>query len=296
MDFTVIIPVYNGGAKIGLTIDSIINQTGILRGDIGLRLIVVDGASDDDTVEVAKSFDQGSLEVISEPDTGMYDALAKGLEQASGDVTCYMPAGDRYDPHAFETVAEILSGYSEISWLTGRSTLRNHRGQIIGSRLPHSYYRRLFLNGTYGTTLWPLMQECTFWRTPLNQHIDLERLRTFKAAGDFFLWWSFAAHEDLFVADTIFAAFTVEDGQLSSRMASTYRDEILSVARRPTFMEKLAAWRMKRPHRRFVPRVMSKRLLHWNHVIGGWDLPSDNNRARRDANGLESTLSLLRQR
>lgn len=296
MEFTAIIPVCNGGAKIACTIESILNQTGVRSGAIGLRLLVIDGASSDDTVAVAEGFGDPRIEVLSEPDSGMYDALAKGLEKATGEVTCYMPAGDKFDPHAFETVSEILTDYPQIGWITGQSTLRNHHGQIIGSRLPHTYHRRLFLNGSYGTTLWPLMQESTFWRTRLNGLVDLKRLRSFRAAGDFFLWWSFAAREELYVANSIFAAFTIEEDQLSARMADTYRDEILKVARAPTLMERLAVRRMKRPQRRFIPRAISRRLVHWSLKSGGWWATGETKGAEPRERPLESQLSLLIRR
>ena len=155
VNFTVIIPVYNGAQKIGRTIDSVLSQTALEERRAQVRLIVVDGGSPDGTADVAAGYADSRIEIVSEPDTGMYDALAKGLSRAGGDVTCYMSAGDIFDPHAFGVVAEVFARYSEVSWLTGLRTERNGLGQVIGSLLPHTYHRAFFRNALMAATSIP---------------------------------------------------------------------------------------------------------------------------------------------
>ena len=148
-----------------------------------------------------------------EADDGMYDALAKGFVAADHDITCYLAAGETFDPHAFSVVSDIFTNNPEVHWLTGRAVARNSHGQIIDSRLPHPFNGRFFQCGMYGTRLTALQQESTFWRTDLNALIDLDTLRGCKLAGDYFLWKCMSIQHDLYVVNTHLSSFTLEDGQ-----------------------------------------------------------------------------------
>jgi glycosyltransferase involved in cell wall biosynthesis len=58
--------------------------------------IVIDGGSTDGTVEVLQNNCSKLSYMISEPDHGIYDAMNKGLLQASGDVICFLNSDDQY--------------------------------------------------------------------------------------------------------------------------------------------------------------------------------------------------------
>lgn len=60
-----------------------------------LELVVVDGASADSTPRVAESFSAHIAHYISEPDSGLYDAMNKGLRLATGQYVWFINAGDR---------------------------------------------------------------------------------------------------------------------------------------------------------------------------------------------------------
>ncbi len=59
--------------------------------------IVIDGGSKDATVGVLEEYKACLSHVISEPDRGIYDAMNKGLDLATGDVICFLNADDYYD-------------------------------------------------------------------------------------------------------------------------------------------------------------------------------------------------------
>lgn len=88
---SVITVVFNRKADLEKTIESIRSQT-----YSNIEYIVVDGKSSDGTVDVIKKFaDQNIIHKwISEKDRGLYDAMNKGLEMASGDYFWFMNAGD----------------------------------------------------------------------------------------------------------------------------------------------------------------------------------------------------------
>lgn len=272
MRFSMIIPVYNGGEKISRTIQSAFSQTSVQSGADSITIHVIDGNSTDDTVARARAFDDPRLRVTSEDDDGMYDALAKGLVEADGDITCYLPAGEIFDPHAFSVVSEVFTSNAEIHWLTGRSVARNANGQIIDSRLPHPFSRRFFQCGMYGTRLTALQQESTFWRTDLNALVDLDALRRCKLAGDYFMWKCMSSRHDIFVVNTHLSAFTLEPGQLSQQVPGAYRRELRALRRRPALWERLAALLHRQYVKRIRPGRRAPRLIRFDHVAGEWRL------------------------
>ena len=74
-----------------------------------IQMIVIDGNSTDDTLAATKDF---KLDVmISEPDTGLYDAMNKGLDHATGKYVYFLNAGDSFD--TAETVEKIISNFQD---------------------------------------------------------------------------------------------------------------------------------------------------------------------------------------
>ena len=84
---------YNAEGEIERTMKSVLEQT--LNN---YEYIIVDGASRDRTMDVISSvlklYDSSKVKVISEPDKGIYDAMNKGVNLASGEWICMMNAGD----------------------------------------------------------------------------------------------------------------------------------------------------------------------------------------------------------
>jgi glycosyltransferase involved in cell wall biosynthesis len=102
---SVIVPSFNQGRYIRDTIHSILNQT-----YKNLEIIVVDGASSDETLQVLDTFaDEPRLRVFSKPDKGVADAVNKGLHLARGQVGAIQSSDDVYLPDAVESGVKALS-------------------------------------------------------------------------------------------------------------------------------------------------------------------------------------------
>ncbi len=107
--FTVVTITYNAEAVLQRTLDSVLCQT-----YEGVEHLIIDGASTDGTLAMAEAYKQRSDEsasehqviIQSEPDSGIYDAMNKGLTQASGDYIVFMNAGDSF-PQA-DTLEQIV--------------------------------------------------------------------------------------------------------------------------------------------------------------------------------------------
>lgn len=91
MKISIITVVYNGVNTISNTIDSVLRQS---YGNI--EYIVVDGASTDGTTQLVESYGNRISKFISEKDTGIYNAMNKGLSLATGDYVGFLNADDFY--------------------------------------------------------------------------------------------------------------------------------------------------------------------------------------------------------
>lgn len=94
MKISIITATFNSGKTVRDTFVSVLNQT---YNDY--ELIVVDGGSKDDTVEILRHYEpifNGRMKWISEPDQGIYDAMNKGIVMATGDVVGILNSDDFY--------------------------------------------------------------------------------------------------------------------------------------------------------------------------------------------------------
>ena len=272
MNFNVIIPVFNGGAKIERTINSIILQTSIINGNDTFQCFVVDAASTDDTLQRIRSINDKRINIISERDNGMYDALSKGFKASGSGVTCYLGAGEIFDLSAFQVISQIFDTYREVNWLKGRDVTRNSNLNIINSRLPPPYYRHLIDCGMYGTRLSVIQQESTFWRAELTNQFDLEYLKNLKLAGDFYLWKCLAKKNELYIVNTHLGSFTSEPGQLSSMVPGAYKKELRLIRRNPNIFERFSAIILRQMEKRFYTNTNSKRIINFDHKNQTWRL------------------------
>jgi len=101
---SIVTPVYNE-PRIRHTLESIQAQEGVPE----LKSIVVDGGSTDETTEIIDEYADQIDTLISEPDEGVYDAMNKGIDRATGDVVGILNSDDRYDgPHVLRTVLDAF--------------------------------------------------------------------------------------------------------------------------------------------------------------------------------------------
>ncbi|SVC94866.1 uncharacterized protein METZ01_LOCUS347720, partial [marine metagenome] len=88
---TVVTVVFNDAKHIEETINSVINQT-----YDNVEYLVIDGGSSDGTVDVLSKYDDQIDYWVSESDKGIYDAMNKGIELATGVWLNFMNSGDKY--------------------------------------------------------------------------------------------------------------------------------------------------------------------------------------------------------
>jgi len=102
--FSIIIATYNAARTIKRCVRSIRAQT------IRAQIIVADGLSKDATLQIVKGLNDPDIQIVSERDTGVYDAWNKGLKIATGEWIIFLGADDYYaDPQALQSLADAIS-------------------------------------------------------------------------------------------------------------------------------------------------------------------------------------------
>jgi glycosyltransferase involved in cell wall biosynthesis len=102
--------VYNGKRFIEPTIRSVINQK-----CTNFEYIIVDGGSTDGTLDIIRKYEKQISKWITEPDSGLYDAMNKGINLATGDYLWFMNAGDEiYDPEVLCKIFENIKDNADI--------------------------------------------------------------------------------------------------------------------------------------------------------------------------------------
>ena len=141
--FSIVTITYNAASVLAPTLDSV-----LMQNYPHVEHIIIDGASTDATVAIAKAYQQRSDEaenehivrIQSEPDDGLYDAMNKGLQQATGDYIVFLNAGDRF-PKA-DTLDKVVlaavvgDGEEHPAVLYGDTDIIDEKGNFL-------YHRRL---------------------------------------------------------------------------------------------------------------------------------------------------------
>lgn len=163
---SIITPSLNQGKFIERTILSVFAQN--YRN---LEYIIIDGGSEDNSVEIIRNYADRLAYWCSELDNGQAHAINKGLRLATGDIVAYLSSDDQYLPGALDTVAETFARFPKKNWLAG--TCRYHR--LEGSEYtwvpePPPEDRVALVRGPWGVP-----QPANFWRRELFSKYGLFR-------------------------------------------------------------------------------------------------------------------------
>jgi glycosyltransferase involved in cell wall biosynthesis len=135
---------YNSAATIEQTILSVINQS-----YQNIEYILIDGKSTDNTLKIAEKYKNKISKIVSEPDDGLYDALNKGIEMASGDVIGFLHSDDFYiDNFVIQKYADtFLKKNSDAAYADLYYVDKNNINKIIRKWKSGEYKPHSFING-----------------------------------------------------------------------------------------------------------------------------------------------------
>ena len=270
----VVTPVRNAADRIADTVHSVLDQTALRDRTVQLRYVIQDGDSTDGTADVARLAADGRATVVSAPDTGMYDALARGFAeieaQGGADWYCYLNAGDLWDTRCMEMVRHVAECTTS-SWLCGLHAYFGANGSLVHTKLPFRYRRDLLRAGAYGRGLPTVQQESTFWRADLHELIDMRALSTYAVAGDSYLWWTFAQRTEPTIIEALLGGFRYHGSHLGVSKIE-YRDEITRIAGplTPLVRARIPAERALWEQPARVKAALNPNLLRYDTSTGGW--------------------------
>ena len=180
--FSIITPSFNQVRYLESTIRSVLDQD-----YPNIEYIIVDGGSEDGSVEVIRRFSDRLAWWVSEKDRGQTDAINKGFARANGEILAWLNSDDTYEPHAITEAVGFLQSRPEVGLVYGDANFIDENGCFIG-RFPAAQtdYRRLRQGFVH------VPQQAAFWRADLWRKVGpLDP--SFYFAMDYDLWTRLAA-------------------------------------------------------------------------------------------------------
>lgn len=199
---SVIVPSFNQGKYIEDTLLSIINQN-----YPNYEIIIMDGGSTDNTVEVIKKYQDYIAYWQSEKDNGQSDAINAGFRKATGDIVTWLNSDDVLLSGALAKVDEYANRYPDINWFLANVLWMDKRGNVIkvGKVEKESNFwnkRHLFSNG--GPTAFMRREHLLSigsLRMDFHYQMDTELWHRYISTGNMFkrlpcYCWGLRVHEE----------------------------------------------------------------------------------------------------
>lgn len=156
---SIVMPTRNHAHFIRESIDSVLSQS-----YDNVELLVMDGASTDNTVEILKSYGD-RIRWISEPDKGQTDAINKGMEQLSGEILAYLNSDDLLLPGALDLAVQYFNDHPECDMVYGNADYIDVDGAITGAYSTANYSFEQLMHDCC------VCQPAAFWRRRIAQRI-----------------------------------------------------------------------------------------------------------------------------
>lgn len=173
---SVITPSYQQGQFIQQTIDSVLSQT--YRH---LEYIVMDGGSQDGTLDVLKRYNDPRMTWVSEKDGGQTNAINKGLRWAKGEIVTWINSDDMLTPDAVAFAVDYLQKHPNSSGIYGDCVYHDAQGKVVG----YGY------SAPFDLKVLRINQPGLFWRYGVTQTIG-ELDESLNYAMDTEYWWRIA--------------------------------------------------------------------------------------------------------
>jgi glycosyltransferase, group 2 family len=135
--FSVIIPLYNKAPYVAKAIESVLGQT--YRD---FEVIVIDDGSTDQSLEVAKTFENKSITIISQPNSGVSTARNNGVKLAKHPYICFLDADDWWHPTFLEEMKRLITDFPDAGiYGSGYYIVKNGQERIAPIGVPQGFER-----------------------------------------------------------------------------------------------------------------------------------------------------------
>lgn len=223
-------PTFNQAQFIERSILSVLNQ-----GYPNIELIIIDGGSSDETVEIIKRYQDQIAYWVSEMDEGQSDALNKGFSLASGEIYGWLNSDDLYMPNAFQSAVNAFQ-------------IDREKMVVFGDWLSvDSYDNQLDLHYAFDFSLnhfkyegFHLNAQSMFWRSEVHKSfsgfdVNLHYTMDYQMILEFGIN---VGEEKFSRVPEVFGSFRRYEGQKSGGFTATMLHEHQSMALRYDYMNK----------------------------------------------------------
>jgi glycosyltransferase involved in cell wall biosynthesis len=247
---SIVTPSYNQADYLEETILSVLNQR-----YPKLEYIVIDGGSDDGSVDIIKKYESSLTFWISEKDNGQVDAINKGLARCTGQILAFLNSDDVYLPGTLLRVAHEFKS-REVNWLSAPSIRFSETEIILEGRHRPKPDKVHWLMGCH------LAQPSTFWRRELTDKLGLLDPK-FHFALDYEYWlrFLFAGYVVKFL-DRPLSAYRYHDSSKTVALQERFRTEEQKLL--DAYVPKLSPAEQRRFARKRAQRKRSE--PYWNAV------------------------------
>jgi glycosyltransferase involved in cell wall biosynthesis len=151
---TIVTPSYNQAPFIEETLCSVLSQD-----YPNLEYIVMDGGSNDGSVEIIRKYEKQLAYWTSEKDAGASDAIAKGFQRATGEIMAYINSDDPYMPGAIHAAVKAFQEHPECDVVFGNTYWTDPQGKVLAERRQTPFWALSYFYGGCD-----MQQPSTFWR------------------------------------------------------------------------------------------------------------------------------------
>ena len=191
----------------------------------GDEYFIVDGGSTDGSVDIIRRYEDRITGWVSERDRGYADAIAKGFDRATGDILCWINAGDLYLSGAFDAARDRLT--DDIDLIFGDDFYIGEDSRVLSHS--RGWVPNLRMATLFGS--WSPLQDACFWRRSLYERIEgIDRSLEYAADYDLFLRMALAGRSSY--VPVTFSAFRRHTGQKSISGMAAYKSERRAVRSR----------------------------------------------------------------
>ena len=216
---SIIVPSYNQGRFIRRTLESILSQD--YRP---IEIIVIDGASTDETVAILREFSSApELQWVSEPDSGVVEAVNKGFQKARGEIGAIQSSDDFYLPGAISAGVAALNADPELAFAFGDIA----KVDADGKELSRTQLPDYSLEAVLSLETW-IPQPSTFFRMAMAKSLGGWREEV-PYAADTDLWLRMALQAPATKIPRLMAERSMHEGQRDGHGDRIVRDYALAI-------------------------------------------------------------------
>lgn len=195
---SIVTPSFNHARFIEATMRSVLTQD-----YPRIEYMVVDGGSDDGTVDIIRKYADRLAWWVSEKDKGQTDAINKGFARAGGDILAWLNSDDTYEPGAVSAAVAYLQEHPEVGMVYGDCNFINEQGNVIGKFNAAQTDYRLLRQGYVH-----IPQQTMFFRAGLWKQVGpLDP--SFYFAMDYDLWTRIAVRTQIQYVPQTWANFRI---------------------------------------------------------------------------------------